>query len=585
MRWRILVNRVRRGGKLGNTFLALLVLLGVAASVGFFYVTLRLGLKELPDADPVDTMLVWAVFAVAFLFFWSIGLVTDLQRSDAMSFRNLLHLPVSLGWVFLYNYLSSFVSISIVVFMPAMLGLCLAMAIVHGPMMALSAVLVLGFVGMVTALTYHLRGWLARLMEDKRRGRNIVAVITVMFVLLLQVPNLVNLGLHRSRRAENERAKVEQAEDEQAADPELTLAALQEQEAEEKAKVDRIASLCLAVIPVGWLPYGVRSLIDGLWARGILCAFGMLAIAVWSLRRSYRTTLASIVDSGGSAEGAATAVTAPRAVAQEKPQRKVLMVERRLPVVGERTAGIAFASLRSLLRGPETKTLLLSPVLILGIMAFLLVTSPNLDRMRDFAAMMSLGAVTMGLLSINQLLQNQFGLDRDGFRAYVLCPVPRHVILQGKNLGTAPLGVGIGLIALTGLQFLVPLDVSHFLGACLQLLSAYLLLCLVGNMLSIIAPMRLKEHGLKAANAKMRIVIWHILSVLLIPVVLAPLSLPRLGEFLLRSQAWARAVPIYLVLQGVELIAIFLFYRWMIRHQGDLLQEREQRILEVLTRE
>ena len=45
---------------------------------------------------------------------------------------------------------------------------------------------------------------------------------------------------------------------------------------------------------------------------------------------------------------------------------------------------------------------------------------------------------------MQQILQNQFGMDRDGFRALVLSPIPRHQILFGKNLATAPFALGIG---------------------------------------------------------------------------------------------------------------------------------------------
>jgi len=603
LRWRILINRVRRAGKLSSTIFGLLIFLGVSLSLGLFALALLIGLEVLHSAEALDLMVAWIGLALAFLFFWMVGLVTDLQRSDAMSFKNLLHLPVSLGWVFLYNYLSSFVSISVAIFLPAMIGLSLAMVIVLGPEMLMSVPLVLGFLGMITALTYQLRGWLARLMENKRRGRNIVAAITVVFVLLLQTPNLINLSRLGSSDDEHDAVLVEEVEGEappesgtdgstaqtdpeaQAQKAEEVIAAHKAKRAKERADVDRIASLAAIAIPVGWLPYGVRAAFDGRWLISALCALGMLSIATWSLRRSYRTTLASIVGlgSGGVADESTPLVKAAQATTP--PPVRGLMVQRRLPFAGERETGIAFASLRSLLRAPEAKMLLLSPVILLALFAFMLSTNPALDRMKAFAPMMSLGAIAMGLLSINQLIQNQFGLDREGFRAYVLSPVPRHQILVGKNLGTAPLGLIVGLIALIGLQFFVPTSVFHFLGACLQLVSAYMILCLFGNMLSILAPMRLREGGLKAANAKLKTVLTHVFSFLLIPLILSPLLIPYGVEFLLRGQSWARIVPIYLVLHALGLTAIFLFYRWMIQRQGELLQQREQLILEELTRD
>jgi hypothetical protein len=43
-------------------------------------------------------------------------------------------------------------------------------------------------------------------------------------------------------------------------------------------------------------------------------------------------------------------------------------------------------------------------------------------------------------------------------------------------------------------------------------------------------------------------------------------------------------LPVYLILHALGLAAVVLLYRWLIRLQGELLQAREQRILELLTR-
>jgi hypothetical protein len=47
-----------------------------------------------------------------------------------------------------------------------------------------------------------------------------------------------------------------------------------------------------------------------------------------------------------------------------------------------------------------------------------------------------------------QLLGNQFGLDRTGFRMLVLSPMPRWQILLGKNLALLPFLAGLASICL-----------------------------------------------------------------------------------------------------------------------------------------
>lgn len=596
LRWRILANRVRRAGKLSNVFFGVLLFLGLCTSVLLFVLGMAIGFELLTESEP-RPLILWGVLAVTFLFSWMIGLLTDLQRSDAMSFKNLLHLPISFRWVFLYNYLSSFVSVSMAIFLPAMLGLWVAMVIVKGPWMVLTLPLVLGFFGMITALTYQLRGWLAHMMEDKRRGRNIIAAITVGFVLLLNVPNLINLTSRSSQREERKRERAEEHALRQAAgeegpgqaDAEARLALYLEREQQEDLELDRKISLGAMIIPIGWLPYGMRTSFEGRWLPGGLCTLGLLTITGLSLRRSYRTTLASIVgaSSGEPKAELAGADTAPAPARGSVPSgaRKTLLVQRTLPFVGEREAGIATMGLRSLLRAPEAKMMLLSPVIILGLFGLMLSKSSRQEALSAFAPVLSLGATLMGLLSIFQLIQNHFGLDRAGFRAFVLSPVPRHQILLGKNLATAPIGIGIGLVALIGLQFFLPTDSAHFIGATFQVVSAYMLLCMVGNMTSILAPMRLKEHGLKAANARWKAFLLQVLSLLLVPAALSPLLIPAGLDFFLPEQGWARAIPVYPVLHALGLIGIYLFYRWVLRRQGELLQSREQHILDVLTRD
>src|SRR5205823_1921847 len=48
------------------------------------------------------------------------------------------------------------------------------------------------FVLMVTAVTYQLQGWLASLMANPRRRRTVIVALTVAFVLVSKLPNLLN---------------------------------------------------------------------------------------------------------------------------------------------------------------------------------------------------------------------------------------------------------------------------------------------------------------------------------------------------------------------------------------------------------
>ncbi|MCP5023201.1 MAG: hypothetical protein GY930_15705 [bacterium] len=587
LRWRILSNRARRTGKVGRVVMGLLLIAAMLVAVVSFVAALFFGVDQLPGMGPMDLFMAWAALCLGFLFSWSVGLLSDLQRSDAMSFKNLLHLPVSLSWVFLYNYLSSFVSLSVMIFVPPMIGLGLAMIIVWGFPMLLALVLVAAFLIMVTAVTYQLRGWLARLMEDKRRARNIISLLTLLLILLAQTPNLINMRIQGGSRSERraERSELRKLRRVAGAGGEGQAEALrkidlhEEQEALEDAAIMENANLAALVLPVGWLPYGMRAAAERRWCASMLCALGMFAIGAWSLQRAYGKTLQGSVQAGGKSAVVPQLEemrTDPIA-ATRKPTSN--FVRRAIPFVTPRTAGIARLSLISFLRSPESKLLLLSPIILLGFYGYLLSGKSSREPLADFSAMHSLGAVAMGMISVMQMIQNQFGLDRGGFRAYLLCPIPRHEILLGKNIAMAPIGLGIGTASLVLIQVFLPLGALHFLGACFQLGSAYLLLCMLWNLVSILAPVRLKDAGMKPANATFKSFLLQLLAMAMVPLTLAPLLAPAILEFLLGWQD----TPAFAGLHLLGFIGIAIGYRWIVRKQGTLLQEREQRILDVLT--
>src|SRR5262249_35608913 len=98
----------------------------------------------------------------------------------------------SLKGVFLINYLSSLVSVNLLLFVPAMVGLVLGAALGRGAGMLVLLPLLASFVLMVTAVTYQFQGWLASLMVNPRRRKTILALVTIVFVVVCQLPQLIN---------------------------------------------------------------------------------------------------------------------------------------------------------------------------------------------------------------------------------------------------------------------------------------------------------------------------------------------------------------------------------------------------------
>ena len=83
--------------------------MGLAGSL----VSVLLGVLRLTKAPPQTLLLAWDGLIVAFLFFWIIGVVSNIQRSETIDMGKMLHLPVSLRGLFLINFLASHLTLSL----------------------------------------------------------------------------------------------------------------------------------------------------------------------------------------------------------------------------------------------------------------------------------------------------------------------------------------------------------------------------------------------------------------------------------------------------------------------------------------
>ena len=203
------------------------------------------------------------------------------------------------------------------------------------------------------------------------------------------------------------------------------------------------------------------------------------------------------------------------------------------------------------------------------------------DSIRPLVAIAAMVVVLFGML---QLMANQFGFDRDGFRVFVLCAAPRRDILLGKNLAFAPLALGMAAIMLTIVQVLCPMRADHFLAMFPQYFSMFLLFCILTNLLSIYAPVHVAEGSLKPSNPKLGTVLLQLAMFFLLFPLTQGLTLLPLGiEAVLRLLGWPAGAPIYLVLSLAECAGVVTIYHFSLDWFGGLFQAREQRILEIVT--
>jgi ABC-2 type transport system permease protein len=258
-------------------------------------------------------------------------------------------------------------------------------------------------------------------------------------------------------------------------------------------------------------------------------------------------------------------------------------LEKTIPGCSERVSVVALAGLRNMIRAPEAKMALLSPIILALIFGTMLFLGPMQEMPAEGGPFLAVGAIAMTMFGMMQLLLNVFGNDRGGFRAFVLMPIARRDILLGKNLAIAPFAIILAAIAVVAVQIVMPLQIMHFVATILQLVPAYLLVCLIGNMTSMFAPMAVSAGSLKPVQPKFWPIMLHMVAMMTMPLVLIPAVAALVIELLLDKFAGGRWFPLFLVVSVVELpIALFL-YPLLLTKQGLLLQSREAKILEVVT--
>ncbi len=602
LRWRLLRNEVRRAGRFNAVLMMIIVIAALVTAIPLLVGSFVLGIYAIPKAAPAYLMYAWDAVILVFLFFWGIGLLTELQRSEPLALSKFMHLPVSVNAAFLINYFSSLLRLSLVIFGPIMLGYALALIYVKGASLAIVLPLLAAFLLMITALTYQFQGWLAALMSNPRRRRAIIVGTTGGFILLSQLPNLVNVygvwgmdrGVASASTLQRDFAKLERAfrakefngqeyVRRQEAAMKAYKVAVETANRESLAYVEKIARLANMVFPAGWLPIGVLTAAEGRLAPPLLALLGMTLIGSASLWRAYRGMVG--VYQGQLTNRQERPVSAAAAITSPVPRKSGSwsFLETRLPGFSEPVSAIALAGFRSLSRSPEAKMALLTP-LIMGLIFGSMMLKARQGFPVALRPLTAITGITFILLSVLQLAGNQFGTDRDGFRIFVLCAAPRRDILLGKNLSYVPPVFAMSAILFAAVQIFSPMRLDHFLAMFPQLLSMFLVFCLFTNLMSIYAPVYMTPGPLRASGPKATTVLLQLAMVFLLFPLLQGLTLLPLGaEMLFKFLGWTQNAPVFLLLSLTECAALVVVYHFVLNWQGRMFQAREQHILDTVT--
>ncbi len=570
LRWRLMVNQWRKAGPInivvGFFIVGVVLVLGFCgALIGFWA-----GFFKLNQADPLALLATWDGLCGAFLFFWMIGILSEIQRSESIGIDRLLHLPISVKQIFVINYLASHLTMSIVLFCPGMVCLALALMMSHSLQLGLLLLSSAGLLFTVTAWTYCLRGWLAPLMSNPRKRRVVVATVTFIVIVITQLPNLLSQTFgHRQRHRPAPIVQVTPAESNQPAS---------------SAPLGMPKPLLIAhqTIPFLWVGHSAMTLSQGqlwptLWRAGLLFVLGGLG-----LKRAYTLTIRYYQgQSSGSRRIKAKTKKRPKSEATTS----VSWLERRLPGLSQPAGALALGTFRSLMRAPEVKSQLATQMFFLlffGVMALFRHTSSLPPAAEPF---MPTGAVIFTFMALAQLMFNQFGLDRNGFRSYLLWPTPRHEILLGKNLSFLPIALFINLTFLIIVTIGKKMALIYVLCGLLQMLTGFMLVSLLANVTSVLTPFRIGHGSLKATKRQPSTILLSIILSLCMPLLMIPIALiPTIGYFLDKfgwiDPRWSNPILSLFMLGWV-----FWLYGKLLIPQGRLLQHRQQAVLDIVTHE
>jgi hypothetical protein len=573
LRWRLTRNQWQRAGAFGAVLAVIVsvsaVMLGAMTFVGgLLGAALGLG-----NAQPMVVMGIWLGVTAAFLLFWMIGLLAELQRSETIDLQRLMHLPVALGQMFIINFVASHLALSVVLLVPAMTGLALGLTFSRGPAMLLLLPLSWSMVFMISSWTYCLRGWLATLMSNPRRRRTVIMGITLGFILLSQLPNAYfNLFGGRNRFEQQKNATPDERQRDRAS-----------RQSADKEMVNTLSE-AQKFIPPLWLPYGALGLAEHRVLPALLGTVGCLGLGALGLRRAYRSTVKFYRGETGGLAAAPLVPSAANANASPAKARKTLL-ELRLPFVPEQAAAVALGTFRSMLRAPEVKMAWGTAFIVTVILgaSVLWRTAPKIPAVaRPFIVT---GMMTFTLFMLVQFLANQFGFDRQGFRAFVLSPVERRLILLGKNLATWPVGATFGLLPLVIVSFWLRLPILTAVAAVFQLATLLLLGSLAGNLLSILVPFRIQAGSMKPTKMPALAMLAMVFCQFLFPVVMLPVFVPALLELLWQLAGWPVLVPVNLIVSLLLATLTAILYWRTLEPLGRLLQRREIKILNTVTAE
>jgi len=533
LRFQLTKNQIRKGGQVNSVLYGILSVGLILFVLSSFFGAIAFGAIVFAGREPADIRFAWNLTVVGFLVLWGFHFMNRIQQNDAISVDKLLHLPITFRGAFLLNYFSTFANLTFLTLAPTIVGLAIAMPIARGAASAIAIPLTLSFLFMITALTWQLRSWFTEKMQNKRTKGILMAVLPLaavgFFVAVVEFTDSSLVSLLK--------------------DYHLSL-----------------------------VSSGIMAAESGSWISGVLGSLAMTAIGCGSLLFAFSSSLRRF-----------SGTSSARVSAGEKqsPQKSEPWLESGMfsliPGVTGPASVVARGTMRSLRRAPEAFAALV-PLIMLMIFG-----TPYLIGMEGFVVpawivgSWPIALIAVALVGFPAFLFSTFSYDRDGFRAYVLSPMERQDILFGKNLAIGIPTILLGWLSMVVVQCFLPVGPLWFLGSLICLVPSFLLLCIVGNAISVFFPVGLKRGSMTPVNAQIIPVVLLYVGILGGPFLTL---LPTYASFALcyflevsmsMTMGW-----LYALLSLIQLLVAWFAYRKSLDVLGPWLWRRESELIGVV---
>jgi len=550
LKWRLFRNslRSRRAvvgrvagvlGMLAGLVLALLISAGLG--VGAYFLTLPGGASGVSARAALDGFLfLFFIFTVMFLM-WAL-MPLALGGGGRFEPGRMLLYPISLGRLFMFDFLSDLTGLAAVFAVPVSLAIGVGAGLANG---SVAAGLVVSLCAVAFGLSFSklLAVGVGALMRTKRaRGEMLLALLGA------------TLGMTGAAMGQ--------------------LMPLVERYGAyfERARWTPSGAAAYA------LAFGLRKGGAGAlaWSLLLLASYAAACVAL-SYAIARRTALGKAGASRRAALAAGDAGKRKRAAGVDKKEKDESYAGWHLPLVSAEFSAVVEKELRYALRNAQLRVIALMAV---GL-TIVLRMAPFGGGTRRTWAMISpyaegAGAVFSVLYIftlVSPISTNLFGYDGAGMRALVLSPVSRRVILVAKNasvtfisLVLVTAGVFVG-----GLVF-GDLTPRTLLFAALTFVNTAALFALFGNWVSLQFPVRVKFG--KRMNRS------GVGGILLIPFFLLLLVPPAVS--VLAAQLSQSFVVKYVILAAFAAVSVML-YALVVPLQGRWFERRELTILEAVT--